>query len=238
MPSTIQPIVTTSLQHTNAPSVTETTIDCELIGLFISLSWNTTSSNYSLYKLFNQNQKRFDNLIEKSIYIQYHENNDDGFIELELLMKQLYGSMQSSNMNISYNITNCNQQIDSLAQYLNANEFMEDLSNDINHNYYYNSQNNFAMVTSTHTEQYHTFLAQPIHGYDILSINNPVTLGLSAIIALLTFIMCIGCMHNNSPIKCNQFCGCKIIDNFRWNRMFSYLFNTAIFMISLNILYT
>eukprot|EP01084_Bolivina_argentea_P133642 235871_1 len=173
---TIDPITPPSVNPTGMPSIaptiwiTTTSINdtinevtdphCELVGLFISLAWNTTSQVDSLFSLIRKNTIKFKTLIKTIIHTQYKPkiNNKNN---VYLIQKNIHKKPQLPFMNISYNITNCNTFIQNLTQYLNSTLFITTLTNNINNEYYSNSATNYATVESTTTHQYHSFLPDP-----------------------------------------------------------------------------
>eukprot|EP01084_Bolivina_argentea_P309576 535517_1 len=190
MPTTSVP--TTLVPTTSVPTTTPFYADnCELIGLFLTLRWNTTASNMSLYSLVVNNPFELNAIISSNVYNHYNQTHN-----LYLQMNYLYKYQYALIMNVSYNITNCNMLIQLLSQYFISTIFMHSLQNDINTKYYSNTSDNYANIQTTKSVQYHSLLPKPVDPMIIFDLNNPVTITLIFILSTFLLILLISFLHS------------------------------------------
>eukprot|EP01084_Bolivina_argentea_P017504 32693_1 len=95
----------------------------------------------------------------------------------------------------------------------------------------------YSNVTIANSKQIESF--KPWDISDLLTISNPITAFLFSIIAIFVLVILCGFCHNQCPIQFNKiFCNkCKVSDNFRPKRVFSFLLNVLTWLNSWNTVY-
>ena len=123
----------------------------------------------------------------------------------------------------SYDVENCDKNMEHLIEYFNSSIFNVTLKDDINE--YYSVDPHIADISA---RQKQTFLPPPIA--ITFDLTNPITLILFAVFMLLLFIVFIG--HIQSKSSKSFYC-CKMSDNFHGVRVI--LFVLAVFVLFNNI---
>eukprot|EP01083_Nonionella_stella_P208550 756756_1 len=147
---TMFPTYNPSPYHTS----TVTDSHCERIGLFLSLTWNTSGTD-PLCDLVTKNRAEFSGLLEDNIYTFYGLGNNYISLVIESLKCNI------SQLDISHNITNWNSFANNLVGYLNSTSFIITFTNNLNE-HYYNNNNTYIVIKTVRPKQYHSFLPPPI----------------------------------------------------------------------------
>eukprot|EP01084_Bolivina_argentea_P003211 6005_1 len=197
-PSTDEPSIYPTMFPTDNPAYiyhksTATDSNCERIGLFLSLTWNTISGTNSLCDLVTKNKTEFNGLLKDNIYTFYDLGNN----YISLVTDSLKCNI--SQLDISHNITNCNSFANNLIGYLNSTSFIITFTNNMNEHYYNNNNNNnntYIVIKTVQPKQYHSFLPHPIDLKNIFNINNPITILIFCLFLFFLIIITFGYLHN------------------------------------------
>ena len=235
---TQQPTINPSKYPTLRPTSYPTrNIDFEVIGLFLTCIWNVSDDNNTLYDFVMENSTTFTQLLTENILNHYSDQIIDKN-EIILKLVDLYENQLRNWMNISYNVTNFNQGITNLEEYFVSKQFADSLTNNVNAYYYHNSSSNRITDTKSKAEQYKSFLPPPpLDVVILLKLNNPLSVSCFCLAMILCITLLLAFMHGRKPLVFNNVCKLSITDDFKLNRAVSFLFNTLMFINTLNTTY-